>query len=197
MKKYSIFVENLSKRYLLNTYAEQSRTIGKTLWDTLRFSSQLFRSNFSLTFPKGEIWALKNVTFTVSPEKMVGVMGPNGAGKSTLLRILSRVTLPTEGTARVRGRVGSLLQVSMRFHPELTGRENIYLSGTILGMKKAEINKKFDQIVDFSGVENFIDTPVKRYSTGMMIRLGFSVSIFLEPDILLVDEVLSVGDTEF
>ena len=197
MKDYAILVENLSKRYLLNTNEEQYRTIGNTLWNKFRAAPRRLRSAQKPGAKKGEIWALKNVSFQINPGEMVGIMGHNGAGKSTLLRILSRITLPTEGTARVRGRVGSLLQAGTGFNPELTGRENVYLSGTILGMKKKEIDKKFDQIVDFSGVEQFINTPVKRYSTGMNIRLGFSVSIFLEPDILLVDEVLSVGDAEF
>ena len=142
-------------------------------------------------------WALKEVSFEIKRGEVLGVIGANGAGKSTLLKILSRITNPTSGTAEIHGRVASLLEVGTGFHPELTGRENIYLNGAILGMKKAEINAKFDEIVDFSGIETFIDTPVKRYSTGMFVRLAFGVAAHLQPEILIVDEVLSVGDAEF
>jgi lipopolysaccharide transport system ATP-binding protein len=143
------------------------------------------------------IWALRNVSFDVRKGQVIGVIGRNGAGKSTLLKILSRVTEPTEGYAEVHGRVGSLLEVGTGFHPELTGRENIYLNGAILGMKRTEIDRKYGEIVDFSGVEKFIDTPVKRYSSGMYLRLAFAVAAHLEPEILVVDEVLAVGDAEF
>jgi len=143
------------------------------------------------------LWALKDVSFSVQKGEIVGIIGRNGAGKSTLLKILSRITEPTKGRAIMRGRVSSLLEVGTGFHPELTGRENIYLNGAILGMRKAEIDRKFDEIVDFSGVEKFIDTPVKRYSSGMYVRLAFAVAAHLEPEILLVDEVLAVGDFEF
>jgi lipopolysaccharide transport system ATP-binding protein len=143
------------------------------------------------------IWALRNVSFEVMPGDVVGIIGRNGGGKSTLLKILSRITHPTEGEVELYGRVGSLLEVGTGFHPELTGRENIFLNGAILGMKHAEIAKKFDEIVDFSGIEKFLDTPVKRYSSGMYVRLAFAVAAHLEPEILLVDEVLAVGDTEF
>lgn len=143
------------------------------------------------------IWALKDVTLHVNEGEIVGIIGPNGAGKTTLLKILSRITEPTEGYAQVRGRVGSLLHVGTGFHPELTGRENIYLNGAILGMKKAEVEGRFDQIVGFADLENFIDTPLKFYSDGMYIRLAFAVAAHLEPDILLVDEVLAVGDAAF
>lgn len=143
------------------------------------------------------IWALKDIFFSVERGEVIGIIGKNGAGKSTLLKILSRITEPTSGRAVLRGRVASLLEVGTGFHPELTGRENIYLSGAILGMKKAEIDRKFDEIVDFSGVEKFIDTPVKRYSSGMYVRLAFAVAAHLEPEILLVDEVLAVGDYAF
>ena len=143
------------------------------------------------------IWALKNISFDVQRGDVLGIVGRNGAGKSTLLKILSRITLPTQGRAEIRGRVSSLLEVGTGFHPELTGRENIYLNGTILGMRKNEVIQKFDEIVDFSGVEKFIDTPVKRYSSGMKVRLAFSVAAHLEPEILLIDEVLAVGDASF
>jgi lipopolysaccharide transport system ATP-binding protein len=143
------------------------------------------------------IWALKDVTFEVREGEVVGVIGRNGAGKSTLLKILSRITEPTRGRAELRGRVSSLLEVGTGFHPELTGRENVYLNGTILGMTKREIDRKFDEIVDFSGVEKFLDTPVKRYSSGMTVRLAFAVAAHLEPEILIIDEVLAVGDAEF
>ena len=143
------------------------------------------------------VWALKDIGFEVEQGDVVGIIGKNGAGKSTLLKILSRVTAPTTGTIRARGRIGSLLEVGTGFHPEMTGRENIYMNGAILGMTKAEISRKLDEIVDFSGCERYIDTPVKRYSSGMMVRLGFAVAAHLDPEILVVDEVLAVGDAEF
>ena len=145
----------------------------------------------------GHIWALHDLSFDVMPGDVLGIIGRNGGGKSTLLKILSRITHPTKGEVALYGRVGSLLEVGTGFHPELTGRENIFLNGAILGMKRAEIAKKFDEIVDFSGVEKFLDTPVKRYSSGMYVRLAFAVAAHLEPEILLVDEVLAVGDSEF
>ena len=144
-----------------------------------------------------EFWALKDINFQVNAGESVGIIGRNGAGKSTLLKILSRITPPTSGNAILRGRLASLLEVGTGFHPELTGRENVYFNGSILGLRKAEINKKFDEIVDFSGVERFIDTPLKNYSSGMQLRLAFAVAAHLEPEILIIDEVLAVGDAEF
>lgn len=142
-------------------------------------------------------WALKDISFNVSPGEAIGIMGPNGSGKSTLLKILARVVQPTSGRATLCGRVGSILEVGTGFHSELTGRENIFMSGAVLGMKQQEIRKKFDEIVDFSGVEKFLDMPVKKYSSGMQVRLAFSVASHFDPEILLIDEVLAVGDAEF
>lgn len=149
---------------------------------------------------KGEsdyVWALKDINFKVEPGEVVGIIGKNGAGKSTLLKLLSSITSPTTGSIRYQGRIASLLEVGTGFHPEMTGRENIYMNGSILGMTKAEINSKLDEIVDFAGIERYLDTPVKRYSSGMTVRLGFAIAAFLDPDILVVDEVLAVGDAEF
>src|ERR1044072_5204342 len=143
------------------------------------------------------VWALQNVNFDVNRGEVLGIIGRNGAGKSTLLKILSQVTEPTTGSIKIRGKVASLLEVGTGFHPDLSGRENVFLNGAILGMTKAEIKSKFDEIIDFSGVERYIDTPVKRYSSGMKVRLGFAVAAHLEPEILIVDEVLAVGDAEF
>ena len=169
--------------------------------------SSIFRNPFSFLKSKAKqvvglekkeaFWALRNVSFTVNAGEIVGIIGANGAGKSTLLKILSQITPPTEGEIILRGRVGSLLEVGTGFHPELTGRENIFLNGAILGMKKREIADKFDQIVEFAGIERFLDTPVKHYSSGMYVRLAFSVAAHMEPDILIIDEVLAVGDAEF
>jgi lipopolysaccharide transport system ATP-binding protein len=190
MTEVAIRADNLCKRYRIG-----QREPYKTLRNAL---TNLFKSPFQSRRRDSQfIWALKDVSFEVKPGEVVGIIGRNGAGKTTLLKILSRITEPTRGYGQVYGRVGSLLEVGTGFHLELTGRENIYLSGAILGMKKAEIDRKFDEIVDFSGVETFIDTPVKRYSSGMLIRLAFSVAAHLEPEILLIDEVLAVGDVEF
>ncbi|MFM8449634.1 MAG: ABC transporter ATP-binding protein, partial [Haliscomenobacter sp.] len=143
------------------------------------------------------VWALKDINFEVQQGEVLGIIGKNGAGKSTLLKILSRITGPTTGRVQVKGRIASLLEVGTGFHPELTGRENIYLNGTILGMRKREVDRKLDEMVEFAGVARYLDTPVKRYSSGMMVRLGFAVAAHLEPEILIVDEVLAVGDAEF
>ena len=197
MANISIHAEKLSKRYRIGQ-REPYKALRDTLTDVLYFPIRIFKKEKDT--PKSYakyIWALKDVDFEVKHGEVVGVIGRNGAGKTTLLKILSRITEPTEGYAEINGRVGSLLEVGTGFHPELTGRENVYLNGAILGMKKAEIDKKFDEIVDFSEVEKFIDTPVKYYSSGMHVRLAFAVAAHLEPEILLVDEVLAVGDAAF
>jgi homopolymeric O-antigen transport system ATP-binding protein len=188
----AIVADGLSKRYRIG---EMQAAYG-TLRDSLaRVVHRLRRHDFHHHYE--DIWALEDVSFEVAEGDVLGVIGRNGAGKSTLLKLLTRITSPTKGSAEIRGRVGSLLEVGTGFHPELTGRENIFLNGSILGMKRREIQARFSDIVDFSGVEQFIDTPVKRYSSGMYVRLAFSVAAHLEPDILLVDEVLAVGDAEF
>src|SRR6266478_5872999 len=205
MSDIAIKVEGLSKRYRIGANQQSYRTLKEKLTQT---AATPFRALQSLAGRNGhsssngyeskaEIWALKDVSFEIKRGEVVGIIGRNGAGKSTLLKILSRITEPTEGYAEIRGRVGSLLEVGTGFHPELTGRDNISLNGAILGMRKAEIARKFDEIVAFAELEKFIDTPVKRYSTGMHMRLAFSVAAHLEPEILLVDEVLAVGDASF
>lgn len=183
-----IEVKQLGKKYRIG---EKDPYL--TLRDKLAHPLRALRSGQLLE----DFWALREVNFSVDQGEVVGVIGKNGSGKSTLLKILSRITPPTTGEVRLSGRVGSLLEVGTGFHPELTGRENIYLSGSILGMRKKEIDKKFDEIVDFSGIHKFLDTPVKRYSSGMYVRLGFAVAAHLETDILFVDEVLAVGDMDF
>jgi lipopolysaccharide transport system ATP-binding protein len=201
MSDIVISVENLSKQYRLGTIG--GRTVRADLsrwWAKQRGQPDPFLKigERDPGHRQGEIlWALQDVNFEVKQGEVVGIIGRNGAGKSTLLKILSRVTSPTTGRVKVKGRIASLLEVGTGFHPELTGRENIYLNGAILGMKKAEIDQKFDEIVDFSGVELFIDTPVKRYSSGMYVRLAFAVAAHLDPEVLVVDEVLAVGDVEF
>src|SRR5579862_6270867 len=185
----SITVENLSKRYELGALQKETQ-----LRDQL---VHLLRAPFRRRRPKEIIWALREVSFSAQEGEVVGIVGRNGAGKSTLLKVLSKITYPTSGRVRTRGRVASLLEVGTGFHEELTGRENVYLNGSILGMKKREVDAKLAAIVEFSGVERFIDTPIKRYSSGMRMRLGFSVAAHLEPDVLIVDEVLAVGDAAF
>lgn len=191
-----IEVKNLSKRYKISHQKESMRysTLRDELTNTIK---KPFQWLFGQKTNKEDVWALKNISFEVKPGEILGIIGPNGAGKTTLLKILSRITPPSEGRAIIDGRVGSLLEVGTGFHPELTGRENVYLNGAILGMRKREIKNKFNEIVEFAGVEKFLDTPVKRFSDGMRVRLAFSVAAHLEPEILLVDEVLSVGDIEF
>ncbi len=196
MSRPVISLDKIGKKYLIGR-ANYSGSFRETMTDSV---GSIFRKIRGLGMDRAkhdEFWALKDVSFEINQGEAIGLLGRNGAGKSTMLKVLSRITEPTTGVARMRGRVGSLLEVGTGFHPELTGRENIYLNGSILGMRRSEINKKFDEIVAFSEVERFLDTPVKRYSSGMYIRLAFAVAANLEPEILLVDEILSVGDLEF
>jgi len=198
-----ISIENLSKQYRLGLVGTGTLSHDlKRWWHLVRGMEDPYLKigevNDRSTKGTSEyVWALKDINFEVQQGEVLGIIGKNGAGKSTLLKILSKVTAPTTGTISYKGRIGSLLEVGTGFHPELTGRENIFLNGAILGMRKSEIDRKFDEIVDFSGCERYIDTPVKRYSSGMTVRLGFAVAAFLEPEILVVDEVLAVGDAEF
>jgi lipopolysaccharide transport system ATP-binding protein len=208
----AIKVKNLSKQYRIGLKEESSDSIGSTILNFIKSPLKNYRKHRSLyKFSEDEslrgpdpnknhsdiIWGLRDVSFEVEKGEVIGIIGSNGAGKSTLLKILSRITSPTAGYAEIRGKVSSLLEVGTGFHPELTGRDNLYLNGAILGMTKKEMDSKFDEIVDFSGVEKFIDTPVKRYSSGMKVRLAFSVAAHIEPEILLIDEVLAVGDIAF
>lgn len=188
-----IEVRNLGKKYIIN-HQRESYT---SLRDVMANKVKNFGKKKLQTGEKEEFWAIKDVSFDIKQGDKVGIIGRNGAGKSTLLKLLSRITEPTTGSIAIKGRVASLLEVGTGFHPELTGRENIYLNGAILGMHRQEIKKKFDEIVEFAEVEKFLDTPVKRYSSGMYVRLAFSVAAHLEPEILIVDEVLAVGDAQF
>lgn len=195
----AIEIKNLSKEYRLGVIGHG--TLYRDLqswWARIRRKTDPNSTVDQYQRKRGDrFWAIKDISFDVQPGERLGIIGANGAGKSTLLKILSRVTTPTSGCARIRGRVSSLLEVGTGFHPELTGRENVYLNGTLLGMTRAEVERKFDEIVEFSGVPDYIDTPVKRYSSGMRVRLAFAVAAHLEPDILIVDEVLAVGDADF
>ena len=199
MSETVILVENLGKKYILGNQQRNS-SLREAISSSFSYIKGKILSPFEKTITNQtseEFWALKDVSFEVKQGEVVGIIGRNGAGKSTLLKILSRISEPTKGRILIKGRVASLLEVGTGFHPELTGRENIYLNGAILGMSKVDIKRKFDEIVEFSGIEKFIDTPVKRYSSGMYIRLAFAVAAHLEPEILIVDEVLAVGDLEF
>src|SRR5436190_8273531 len=202
-----ISVENLSKRYLIGhreerggayRYTALRDVLGRGMRNLARKAADVVRGRQVVQGDTvEEYWALRDVCFEVKEGEVLGIIGKNGAGKSTLLKILSRITEPTAGRVTLRGRVASLLEVGTGFHPELTGRENIFLNGAILGMGRAEIRKKFDEIVAFAEVEKFLDTPVKRYSSGMYVRLAFAVAAHLEPEILIIDEVLAVGDVAF
>ena len=202
MTQPAIRVVDLSKEYHIGVMQKSDRTLQEVIVDAvsgpLRRTAKLLRGEATGAAELDAIhWALRDVSFEIPHGDVIGVIGRNGAGKSTLLKILSQITEPTHGFAEIRGRVGSLLEVGTGFHQELSGRENIYLNGAILGMGKREIDRKFDEIVSFAEIDKFLDTPVKHYSSGMYVRLAFSVAAHLEPEILLVDEVLSVGDVTF
>jgi lipopolysaccharide transport system ATP-binding protein len=191
-----IRVDRLGKRYRLGE-RKPYRSLGESISGAIAIPFRSRHETDGRAAKENHVWALSDVSFEVTRGEVIGIIGPNGAGKSTLLKILSRITRPTNGTARIRGRVASLLEVGTGFHLDLTGRDNIYLNGVVLGMSRREVERKFDEIVEFSGVERFLDTQVKRYSSGMIVRLGFAVAAHLEPEILIVDEVLAVGDAEF
>lgn len=202
MSQYAIEIDNLGKRYRIASTRSNDSTLAGTVINAIkqpvrRIGNLLSGNTTGAADLDQDFWALRHINFTVEHGETVGVIGQNGAGKSTLLKLLSRISLPTEGEARIHGRVGSLLEVGTGFNFEFTGRENIYLNGSILGMRTDEINAKFDEIVEFAGVGDFVDTPVKHYSSGMTVRLAFAVAAHLEPEILLVDEVLAVGDYAF
>lgn len=211
-KNIAIKANNIGKRYRIGLKDEAQESLGGSLIELLKapfVNYKKYRSLYKFddidagngidlnNTPLDIIWALRDISFEVKTGEVLGIIGPNGAGKSTLLKILSRITPPSTGTVEIRGKVSSLLEVGTGFHQDLTGRENVYLNGTILGMRKKEVDQKFDDIVEFSGVEKFLDTPVKRYSSGMTVRLAFAVAAHLEPDILIIDEVLAVGDAAF
>jgi lipopolysaccharide transport system ATP-binding protein len=197
MSAFAIRAENLGKRYQIGHLKQPYQRFSEALMQAMASPLRRLRAGGRATVAREFLWALRRVSFEVKPGEVMGIIGRNGAGKSTLLKLLTRVTRPTEGRAEVRGRVGSLLEVGTGFHPELTGRENVYLNGTILGMRRAEIDRKFDEIVAFAEIAKFLDTPVKHYSSGMYTRLAFAVAAHLDPEILLVDEVLAVGDAAF
>ncbi|MEO6231963.1 MAG: ABC transporter ATP-binding protein [Ferruginibacter sp.] len=203
MSEHIIEVENLSKLYKLGSLGTGTFSHDLNRWWSKTSKKEdpdmlaAEKNDRSLKSKSGYTWSLKDINFTVNQGEIFGIIGKNGAGKSTLLKILSKITKPTTGCIKIDGRIASLLEVGTGFHPELTGRENVFLNGAILGMKKNEIKTKFDEIVDFSGIGKYIDTPVKKYSSGMYVRLGFAIAANLEPDILIVDEVLAVGDAEF
>jgi lipopolysaccharide transport system ATP-binding protein len=197
MTETAITIENLGKRYIIGHQAASGDGIRHIVEGAIRAPLAWLRSNRRKKLNDVDFWALREVSLQIKQGEVVGIIGRNGAGKSTLLKILSRITVPTEGRIRIAGRIGSLLEVGTGFHQELTGRENIFLNGAILGMTRAEITRKFDEIVEFSEIGEFLDTPVKRYSSGMYVRLAFAVAAHLEPEILIIDEVLAVGDTAF